>query len=270
MNKLLTAKETLDLLEARAPRAWSKRVLLSFIADGIVIPYALEGSLIGRIPVLCLLDDERFAPADGEAFWEAVTQEWGFLAPKESDAENGKCKVTGYRWYAQQPFEPHPIGIGYFDLADEVDWELGSISIGSIFPNEVERSLFLPDDLMFNEGGKLAHPRFSWLEFEVELSSICFDGNVIEALLINGPEAKGATESQQMPKKGGRRGLQHGEAIARTALRLARLDDAELRRYTASSLALELGEAYKSVGETPPSSENLERYAQGLLRAVRN
>lgn len=70
-------------------------------------------------------------------------------------------------------------------------------------------------------------------------------------------------------RRGGRRGAQHGEAIARATVRLAGLSPLELKRYTAQSLAIELAELYRGAGEQPPSEENLERYAQGILRVIR-
>lgn len=103
-----------------------------------------------------------------------------------------------------------------------------------------------------------------WFGLEVEL-----DG--FEKLLTKLPSQE---EPNQTPKdfqgrKGGRRGAQHGEAIAQATMMVAGLSSNEMRRYTAQSLALELADIYLKIGEQPPSAENLERYAQGILRVVR-
>ena len=182
MKRLISSKEALEVLSTRAPQAWCKRLLLSLIMDGTVTAYACDGHLTARVPVSCLLDDENLVRSDGEPFWAAVREKWGPGAPTEAEIFQGyKFPVTGYRWHEENN-EPTAIGYGYFAYANSLDWDAGTLRIDSIYPAEVERDLFLADDHMFVDGGNLAQPRFSWLEFEVEFSSISFHRSAIELL----------------------------------------------------------------------------------------
>lgn len=259
-------------MEGLAPRPWCKRVLLSFVMDGTLTPYSAEGEITGRVPISCLLDSERFVPADGDVFWEAVKEEWGAFAPRPNDVVDGwKCKVTGSRWGKGDLYGPREFSYGYFAYANEINWEDGSLYVSSLFPAEVDRELFALEDSLFNQSGRLEFPRFAWLDYEIRLNVICFDRSVIEAISLgSGNQSASLPDRMPAPRRGGRRGAQHGEAIASAAVRLAKLSGPELRRYTSDSLALELAEEYKRLGEIPPSDENLKRYAQGLLRVVRN
>lgn len=83
------------------------------------------------------------------------------------------------------------------------------------------------------------------------------------------PKQNEASGSQKKSSAGGRRGGKHGEAIAKVAIQLAGLDMNELDRYTAISIIEELRVAYQEAGGVPPSPENLERYAAGILRSCR-
>jgi len=76
--------------------------------------------------------------------------------------------------------------------------------------------------------------------------------------------------SDLVQRKGGRRGGNHGEAIAKVTLMMGRLSEVELKRWTAESLGIELAGEYKKLGEIPPSEDNCQRYAQGILRVLRN
>lgn len=72
-----------------------------------------------------------------------------------------------------------------------------------------------------------------------------------------------------LPNKGGRPAAKHGDAIATIAIKLFRLSDSELQRYTAQAVGAELIEIYKQLGEAAPAERNLETFAQGILRVLR-
>lgn len=77
-------------------------------------------------------------------------------------------------------------------------------------------------------------------------------------------------EPDNPQRKGGRRGAQHGEAIAILTIQLLKLSAADLKRWTAESAAEELEQIYRNIGEVPPSLTNRIRYAQGILRTIRS
>lgn len=70
-------------------------------------------------------------------------------------------------------------------------------------------------------------------------------------------------------RTGGRPAGKHGDAIAALTIRLSKLDDAALRRYTVASVASELEDEYSTLGETAPHVVNLKRFASGILRVLR-
>lgn len=70
--------------------------------------------------------------------------------------------------------------------------------------------------------------------------------------------------------KGGRPSGKHGEPIARITMRMLSLPPQELASFTAASLAQELIAEFKRLNLVPPSLDNAERDAAGILRAVRN
>lgn len=194
MKRLISSKDAIEQLASRAPHAWCKRLLLSLIMDGTVTAFAGAGHLVGRVPVNCLLNDDKLGWADGEPFWAAVAEYWGHGAPTEKDVFQGyKFPVTGYRWCEEN--SPNEISYGYFAYADSLDWENGILRIDSIFPNEVERELFLKDDWMFHRGKNFDDALFSWLEFEIDLSALSFDRSVIE--LLTGLEHPASTANHK-------------------------------------------------------------------------
>jgi hypothetical protein len=198
MNRFISSHDTLQALSLRAPKPWCKRLLLSLIEDGLIQAFTTDGDLTGRVPALSLLDDDRLAPIDGETFWEAVRAQWGIgrhfsdapLEPEYKNSVRGKLyKVTGARLYSDNGDGPHPVSPGYFELADELNLEDGTLFIDSVFPNELDKTEFFHDDIIFSDGGKLAQPRFSWLEYEIRLSGLCFSRSAIE--LFCGGDALG-------------------------------------------------------------------------------
>lgn len=207
MNRHVSTKEALDILSALAPRPWCKKLLTSLMFEGALKPYASEGHLIGRVPILCLLDEVDLAPADEKRFWTAVKKKYGVAAPQKNDGKTTPrgtlFPITSYRWYPENgPFSDHPIGYGYFYYADSLDWEAGTLRIESIFPDESWRELFLDDDAMFHSGSYLAQPRFSWLEFEVELAGLCFERSAIEMLTgLEQPKWAGTAARPSRPRK---------------------------------------------------------------------
>lgn len=85
-------------------------------------------------------------------------------------------------------------------------------------------------------------------------------------------EARGKPKAQSQdvgPSVGGRPAANHGQIIAETALRLASLNESQLKAYKSSSLSEELKAAYLAHSEAPPSERNRENYASGILRVLR-
>lgn len=265
MKRLISSQQALDILSKSAPRTWCKRLLTQLIFEGHLSAYASDGDLRGFVPILVLLDDENLAPADGDAFWAAVKKRWGPGAPTEGDliiTPNGTlAPVTGYRWYESDDFPPNQIGYGYFHYADEVDWEKGTIKIGSILPNESDQDYFLPDDHMFGEERRQGAVLFSWLEFRVELSGLCFESSAIE--LISGLETSSTISPQQRsgrPKKWDWEGalisvigLANGlDGIGQERGEQAKIEDAMAQWFLATT------------GEQPQTSQ-LRKYASRIM-----
>lgn len=187
MNRYISTKDALDTLSALAPRAWCKKLLTCLMFEGSLTPYASGGRLIGRVPLPILLDDDNIAPKDGGKFWAAVSDKYGPGGPSEAEGKSTNrgilLRITGAAWSPDNVgFGNHAVGFGYFHYADSLDWEAGRLTIESLFPDECWRELFLEDDAMFHSGSYLAQPRFSWLEFEVELTDLCFERTAIEML----------------------------------------------------------------------------------------
>ena len=206
MKRLVSSREALDILSKSAPRTWCKRLLSQLVFEDQISAYCTFGNLRGFVPITCLLDTQDVVPGHGDAFWIAVKEKWGIVAPTEKDViitQNGTlAPITGYRWYESDDFPAQQIGFGYFHYADEIDWEKGRISISSIFPNESERDYFLPDDNMFGEEERRGETLFSWLEFKVEIEGLSFEGSTIE--LISGLESRSTEKPNQRlgrPKK---------------------------------------------------------------------
>lgn len=70
-------------------------------------------------------------------------------------------------------------------------------------------------------------------------------------------------------KTGGRPSGKHGEPIARITIRLIGQTDKQRAATTAASLANDLIDEYRALDLPPPSLDNAERDAAGILRAVR-
>ncbi len=193
MNKLISSKEALDILSRSAPRAWCKRLLLQLIFEQHLSVYACRGQWTGFLPLGVLLDTNELAPVDGEPFWKAVQEKWGFGAPKGMDdlviGREGKslAKITGGRWYETSTDAATQISFGYFFNADSVDFEEGTLVIEEFFPFEVHEGFFASDDSMFVNREHLGNDLFSWFICKVDFGALAFESSAIE--LISGMEA---------------------------------------------------------------------------------
>lgn len=202
MRRLISSKEALDVLSRSAPRAWCKRLLLQLIFEGHLFAYVCRGEWTGYLPIGVLLDNDELAPVDGEPFWQAVQEKWGFGSPKSMDdmvrGRAGKAlgKITGGRWYEDNEYPEHQIGFGYFYHADSIDFEEGTLSIDEFFPSEATESFFLPDDSMFREKKRLGEDLFSWLICKVEFGALSFESSAIE--LIAGLEADSGVSAKRV------------------------------------------------------------------------
>lgn len=102
--------------------------------------------------------------------------------------------------------------------------------------------------------------------YEREACGVEFTGPILSTLA----ELLASSKELRAPEnKGGRPASRHGDAIAAATLKLAGLAEAELRRFTNASLAVELADYYRDAGEHPPNQRNLENYAAGILRVLR-
>ena len=195
MKRLISSREALDILSRSAPRAWCKRLLLNLIFEGHLFAFVQEGQWQGYLPLGVLLDNDKLAPADGDAFWQAVREKWGPGAPSSmEDIKRGRegkalAQITGGRWYQDSEYPVRQIGFGYFYNADEINFESGELTIEEFFPFETIESFFTSDDHIFNVKDRIGEDLFSWLVCSVKFSALSFESSAIE--LVSGLERQG-------------------------------------------------------------------------------
>lgn len=85
----------------------------------------------------------------------------------------------------------------------------------------------------------------------------------------NSEDLSDTPHNAEVRNRGGRPAGNHGEPAAILTMRLVKLSDAELQRYTVAALVLELRDVYHRLGIPTPSEQSLKTNAGGILRAVR-
>lgn len=79
-----------------------------------------------------------------------------------------------------------------------------------------------------------------------------------------------ALDEAKSTRKGGRPAGKNGEPIARLTKHLLSLSESDLANYTVEAATADLIEHYRGLGLQPPSPDNANRDAAGVLRTVRN
>lgn len=189
----ISSAQALDMLQAHAPRAWCKRLLMWLVFDSQLSLIFMKGSvkefrssygLIGEALYAAEVEGKPDDPKRLEEYLKLVAQEWS-----EEIAENVRAAgvepfanaCTRHHTFEDEPTEA-PIAALVF--ADTVDWERG-IAAGSIYPDQ--------EDKFLRHGSELLDPEYEHSLIEFELEGMAFELEQIELLAPNasGPAPNG-------------------------------------------------------------------------------
>ncbi len=182
---LISSAQALDMLQAHAPRAWCKRLLMWLVFDGQLALLFTKGSVKEFRASYTLIDEALYAaevegkpndPERREEYLQLVAQEWS-----EEIAENVRAAgldtlaraCTRHDTFEDEPTEA-PIAALLF--ADSVDWENG-VAVGTIYSDK--------DFKFLHHGSELLDPEYDDASLEFELEGMAFELERIELLAPN-------------------------------------------------------------------------------------
>lgn len=181
----ISSAQALDMLQAHAPRAWCKRILMWLIFDGQIALFFTKGSVKEFRLARRVIDEALHSaevegkpddPERREEYLQLVAQEWS-----EEIAENVRAAgpdLLARACTRHDTFEDEPTDapIAALIFADDVDWERGTAA-GVIYPDA--------EDKIFRHGSELLDTEYGDGSIEFELEGMAFELERIELLAPN-------------------------------------------------------------------------------------
>lgn len=174
--ELISSAATLTFLSKAAPIPWVKRMLLWMMYSNELTPYFERGETIAKAFSFAVLLKKYGGNADDDEVRKRVEKDFDPAVAKRLLNEDirEQIELVAYQW---GPEGARDVAAGYLVHASSIDWERGT----------VEAELYDADisdrDHLFWDAGELLNSELTGADYDVRLSGLCFEREVIEMLL---------------------------------------------------------------------------------------